>query len=228
MPPRRGLAAGRRTGYKDAAPDGACGRLSAMTTPEIWKTAAAILTALGGGGAIVAAFSSWLGKLWAEKLMAKEKAKYEEDLAKLKSQLERSNQDSLVRLQTDLGIFKDTYLKQHNDKIGTYGYVFNVVAEFLADLDMIRLGKKPDGDAYDRFNRGRLKAHGYLAMLATQKVMDAWDSFTDHIFTTLEKNQTNNYHEDWKEMRRRAYVLINAIREDIGIDKSPVEYRGRR
>jgi hypothetical protein len=199
-----------------------------MATEEIWKTAGAVLAALGGGGIIVAAFSGWLGKLWAEKLMAKEKAKYENELAELKSRLERSNQDGVARLQTDLGIFKDTYLRQHNDKIGTYGYVFNVVSEFLADLDMIRLGKKPDGDAYDRFNRGRLKAHGYLAMLAPQKVMDAWDSFTDHIFTTLEKSQANNYQDDWKEMRQRAYILINAIREDIGIDKSPVEYRGRR
>jgi hypothetical protein len=199
-----------------------------MTTEEIWKTTAAILTALGGGGAIVAAFSGWLGKLWAEKLMAKEKAKHEAELAELRSKLERNNQDNLARLQTELGIFKDTYLKAHNDKVGTYGFVFGVIADFLADLDMIRFGKKPEGDAYDRFNRGRLKAHGYLAMLAPQKVMDAWDTFTDHIFSTLEKNKTDSYHDDWKEMRRLGYIFINAIREDVGVDKSPVEYHGKR
>jgi hypothetical protein len=153
-----------------------------MTTEEIWKTAAAILAALGGGGAIVVAFSGWLGKLWAEKLMAKEKAKYEAELAELKSQLERSNQDNLTRLQTELGIFKDTYLKLHNDKIGTYGFVCGVVSDFLADMNMLQVGQKPDANFYDRFNRGRLKAHGHLAMLAPQEVMDAYDALIDEIF----------------------------------------------
>ena len=199
-----------------------------MTTEEIWKTTAAILTALGGGGAIVAAFSGWLGKLWAEKLMAKEKAKYEAELAELKSQLERSNQDNLARLQTELGIFKDTYLKLHNDKIGTYGFVCGVVSDFLADMNMIQVGQKPDENFYDRFNRGRLKAHGHLAMLAPQEVMDAYDALIDEIFFILERNPPNKVQEDWKEIRRLVYILLNAIRKDIGIDKSEVAYRGKR
>ena len=160
--------------------------------------------------------------------MQKERNKFEQELAALRSKLERENQENLSRLQTNLEIYRDTYLKQHSDKIGTYGYVFGVVADFLADLDMVRLGQKPDGNAYDRFNRGRLKAHGYLAMLAPQRVMDAWDAFVEHIFSTLEKNQPADYPADWKEMRRLAYILINAIREDVGVDKTPVEYHGKR
>jgi hypothetical protein len=199
-----------------------------MTTEEIWKTAAAILAALGGGGAIVVAFSGWLGKLWAEKLMAKEKAKYEAELAELKSQLERSNQDNLTRLQTELGIFKDTYLKLHNDKIGTYGFVCGVVSDFLADMNMLQVGQKPDANFYDRFNRGRLKAHGHLAMLAPQEVMDAYDALIDEIFFILERNPPNKAQEDWKEIRRLVYILLNTIRKDIGIDKSEVAYRGKR
>jgi hypothetical protein len=199
-----------------------------MTTEEIWKTAAAILAALGGGGAIVVAFSGWLGKLWAEKLMAKEKAKYEAELAELKSQLERSNQDNLTRLQTELGIFKDTYLKLHNDKIGTYGFVCGVVSDFLADMNMLQVGQKPDANFYNRFNRGRLKAHGHLAMLAPQEVMDAYDALIDEIFFILERNPPNKAQEDWKEIRRLVYILLNTIRKDIGIDKSEVAYRGKR
>jgi hypothetical protein len=199
-----------------------------MTTEEIWKTTAAILTALGGGGAIVAAFSGWLGKLWAEKLMAKEKANYEAELAELKSQLERSNQDNLARLQTELGIFKDSYLKLHNDKIGTYGFVCGVVSDFLADMNIIQVGQKPDANFYDRFNQGRLKAHGHLAMLAPQEVMDAYDALIDEIFFILERNPPNKVQEDWKEIRRLVYILLNAIRKDVGIDKSEVAYRGKR
>jgi hypothetical protein len=138
--------------------------------------------------------------------MAGERAKYERELAELRAKLEKANEESLSKLRTDLEIYRDTFLKAHSDKVGTYGYVFGVISEFLADMDMIRLGQKPDGNVYDRFSRGRLKTHGYLAMLAPQKVMDAWDSFVEHIFITLEKNQPTDYNADWKEMRRLAYI----------------------
>jgi len=184
--------------------------------------------ALGGGGAIVAACSGWLGKLWAERLMSRDRAKYDQELAELRAKLERANEEGLSKLRTDLEIYRDTHLKLHRDKLGTYGFVFDVVSGFLADMNMIQMGQKPEGNILDRFNRGRLKAHGYLAMLAPQQVMDSYDSLIDHIFSVLEKTPPNNPHEDWKEIRRRAYVLLNAIREDVGIDKSKIEYRGTR
>lgn len=153
---------------------------------------------------------------------------HEQELAELRAKLERMNEESLSKLRADLEIYRDTHLKQHNDKIGTYGFVFGVIADFLADMDMIRLGRKPDCDILDKFNRGRLKAHGYLVMLAPQKVLDAYDSLVDHIITMLEKKPQPDISEDWREMRKRAYILANAIREDVGIDKSAVEYHGVR
>ncbi len=199
-----------------------------MTYEDIIKISTTILLSLGGGGVIVFALSSWLGKIWANRIMDKDRAKFEQELAALRASLEKANQEGLSKLRTDLEIYRDTYLKQHSDKIGTYGFVFGVVADFLADMDMIRSGRKPEGDVLDRFNRGRLKAHGYLVMLAPQKVMDAYDSLVEHIFTALEKNPPNNPYEDWKEMRRLAYAFANAVREDVGIDKSKVEYHGKR
>ena len=104
-----------------------------MGPEDIWKVAAAILTALGGGGIIVLALSGWLGKVWAERLMAKERRMHEQELAELRAKLERMNEESLSKLRADLEIYRDTHLKQHNDKIGTYGFVFGVIADFLAD-----------------------------------------------------------------------------------------------
>lgn len=199
-----------------------------MNAEEIWKITLAVLTALGGGGAIVVALSSWLGKLWAERLMAKERSKYERELTELRANLEKANEESVRKLQTSLEIYRDTYLKQHNDKLGTYGFVISTLSEYLADMDLILRGKQPEGDVLDRFNRARLKAHGHLAMLAPQNVMDAWDSLIEFLFIALEQNPKAPQHENWKEMRRRAYILINLIREDVGIDKSRIEYRGSR
>lgn len=195
---------------------------------ETWNIAAAILTALGGGGAIVVAFSSWLGKIWAERLMSKEKAKLEQELAELRARLEKANEESLSKLRNDLEIYRATYLKEHTDKLAIYRLATEVVSDFLADLHSARFGQKPADNFLDRFNRGRLKAHGYLAMLAPQNVMDAYDSLIDCIFFALEKKQPVDYAAEWNEIRKLAYTLLNAIREDVGIDKSKVEYRGRR
>lgn len=56
---------------------------------QIWGVAGAVLVALGGGGAIVLAMSSWLGKVWANRILQDEKAKYEAQFAVLKSALDK-------------------------------------------------------------------------------------------------------------------------------------------
>jgi len=199
-----------------------------MNLEETIKIASAILLSLGGGGVIVFALSNWLGKIWANRIMSEERAKFERELAELQAKLEKANEESLSKLRTDLEIYRDKNLKAHNDKLGTYGFAITVISDLLADVDLIRRGKKPEGDALDRFNRNRLKAHGHLAMLAPQSVMNTYDALIDYIFTILEQPIQTVNHDNWKEIRRLAYCLVNAVREDIGVDKSPVEYRGRR
>ena len=50
---------------------------------ELWQTVLGILTSVGVGGAIVCAFSSWLGKIWAQRILAKETSEYKENLERL-------------------------------------------------------------------------------------------------------------------------------------------------
>jgi len=40
--------------------------------PEPWNTALAVIASLGGGGLIVLSLSSWLGKIWASRILVKE------------------------------------------------------------------------------------------------------------------------------------------------------------
>ena len=74
---------------------------------EVLKIVAGVIAALGGGGAIVAGLSSWLGKVWANRLMAEEKAKYEKELERLAKQLERKNYVSKVRFDAEFSIYRD-------------------------------------------------------------------------------------------------------------------------
>jgi len=61
-------------------------------------------------------------------------------------------------------------------------------------------------------------------MLAPQTVMDAFDALTDYLLAVVNGEQAF----DWKAMRGLALALLNRIREDVGLDKEPVVYRGIR
>ena len=74
---------------------------------EFWLTIFGILGSVGVGGAIVAGLSSWLGKVWADRLMAKETAKFREDLERLTKQLERKNYVSKVRFDAEFAIYQE-------------------------------------------------------------------------------------------------------------------------
>ena len=74
---------------------------------DILKIVSGVIVALGGGGFIVAGLSSWLGKVWANRLMAEEKAKYEKELERLAKQLERKNYVSKVRFDAEFAIYQE-------------------------------------------------------------------------------------------------------------------------
>ena len=112
------------------------------------------------------------------------------------------------------------------EKIAIYRSVVDLAAEILGDFDRAYLDgqSSPDAkDRYDKFNRGRMKAYGYMAMFAPQAVMDAFDAVVDHLM--LISNGSEPY--EWPKVRLLAIGMINAIRRDVGLDKSPIEYRGR-
>jgi hypothetical protein len=64
--------------------------VAAMTPSEIWQTAGAVLASLGGGATIVLAMSTWLGKVWANRILAKDRARYSKEIEGLKADLDRT------------------------------------------------------------------------------------------------------------------------------------------
>jgi len=78
--------------------------MAPMSVSDIFITAGAILGSVGVGGATVAALSGWLGKVWANRLMEQDRAKYASDLEALKSRFEQSHR----RLQAELDLRSST------------------------------------------------------------------------------------------------------------------------
>lgn len=60
-----------------------------MQLKEVIEIAAAVVASLGGGGAIVMALSSWLGKVWANRILEAEKAAHQKEIESYKSELQK-------------------------------------------------------------------------------------------------------------------------------------------
>lgn len=69
----------------------------------VWNVAGAVIISLGGGGAIVLALASWLGKVWAARILEKDRLHYTTELERFKSQLDRSTR--LLQAQVDRTVF---------------------------------------------------------------------------------------------------------------------------
>jgi len=187
---------------------------------ETWNVVTGILTALGGGGIIVAACSSWLGKVWAERLMSKEKAEHEEKLAELRAKLEKANEESLSKLRTDLEIYRDTHLKGLSDKMASYRLVIDVTADAFADIIQALKQGHIDPASVDKFHRGRMKAFGYLSMLASQDVLDRFAELTDYVEDVAEGKSKFTA----LNLRKYTFEFVNAMRRDVGINPTDMKW----
>ncbi|OXY83510.1 hypothetical protein [Oceanimonas doudoroffii] len=179
-----------------------------------WETVFKFITAstasIGIGGAAIFALSSWLGKVWANRILA-------DQTHELASALEKTKRE--------LDLIKETTLRFQNDKILTYRATIDVVSRILSSFDsheMGRLQPHEAGSRFDEFNEQRMRVYGYLAMLAPQSVMDAQDKLMDHLLKI--SNGTEKY--VWSDVRELALNMLNEARKDIGIDKRSIVYNG--
>lgn len=76
-----------------------------MSLKDIFEIAQAIIFSLGGGSLIVFSLSSWLGKVWAVRILAEEKAKQVKDLEEFKKELQDSTEKHKIRLKKSEFIF---------------------------------------------------------------------------------------------------------------------------
>jgi hypothetical protein len=80
-----------------------------ITIVDILGIATAILGSLGGATLILFAFSNWLGKLWAGRLMEDEKAKHSRDLEALRNRFLQDTEKYKTALKKSEFIFQKEY-----------------------------------------------------------------------------------------------------------------------
>lgn len=82
-----------------------------MNYDEVFKIAAAILTSVGGAAVIIMALSSWLGKVWANRILEKDKLKYTSELEKIKVKLQNESE----KRQLVFSLYFEGQFKLYND-----------------------------------------------------------------------------------------------------------------
>jgi len=80
-----------------------------MEFKEILELSGVILGSLGGGAAIIFGFSSWLGKVWANRLMAKEKTEHAQELESLRSRLTQDTERYKIKLKKSEFLFQKEF-----------------------------------------------------------------------------------------------------------------------
>ena len=182
-----------------------------MTMDDIFKVAAAIIASLGGAALLLAAFSSWLGGIWAKRMLQNERAEHSKILESLKNELDLLKQKELTR---------------HFDKLAIYKDIVHVVSEILRELEAVATSKKESisPDVEHSFALNRNKAYGYISLVSSQEVMDKYNEMIDFFIPLIYEGQKST----WVEMRLKADSMLNAMRLDLGIQDSKITYRGGR
>lgn len=178
-----------------------------MTDSSIWEIAGAVVLSLGGGGAVVALLSSWLGKLWAERLMARETAAHARDLEELRSTLS-ATQDAASHL--------------FRQKIELYKEVSAPLILLVTSAQI--QGGAPSQETYIQFEKQRLQSTALLAMFAPSEVFDSHNTLLDYVLDTMDGS------EQWSfdRFRKMALEMLSLIRKDVGMYTDAVTYRGHR
>jgi hypothetical protein len=76
---------------------------------DLLELSGVILGSLGGGAAIIFGFSNWLGKVWANRLMTKEKAEYAQELESLRNRLTQDTESYKIKLKKSEFLFQKEF-----------------------------------------------------------------------------------------------------------------------
>lgn len=80
-----------------------------MSAKEVFEIGGAVLLSLGGAGALLFALSSWLGKVWATRILEQEQAKHAEQLSRLKGELDKMIHVHRVQFEAEFRALKDIW-----------------------------------------------------------------------------------------------------------------------
>jgi len=108
-----------------------------MTLADVWAVAGAVITSLGGGALLMFALSSWLGKVWAKRILESDRAKYATDIERVKSDLERSTRQLQGEIEKTLFVHRLQFETEGAAKTGE-GRIVPISTKLAGVIEMAR------------------------------------------------------------------------------------------
>lgn len=200
-----------------------------MSLYEIFLTAMAVLGSLGGGGVIVWSLSSYLGKIWLNQMIVKQKAELQRELELLKNEH-----------RTELEIYKTELEKARSDYNRYSGKKFEIIEEtwsamfnIIQELQIYNLN---DGD-YLKFLQKTLNVvSNYLVLIRKNSLYfddDLKKLFSDYVSlcskvvsnASEEIKRAGNFDDKKKVSEIMSGVYKTATERDVLLEKIRLKLR---
>jgi len=157
-----------------------------MNAYDVLKIVSAALASLGGGGLIVMAMFGWLGRVWADRLMEKERNEHarilEQDRSKYAQELERERAKYAQELEGLKSGFEATHrrLQAELDKT-VFGHQLFVQTEFEAMKAVVPCLQKVQSAIYMvRAVHKNIPAPRRRHLSSTRDSNEAWMAWVSH------------------------------------------------
>jgi hypothetical protein len=161
----------------------------------VWQVAIAVMLSLGGGAALVVGFSSWLGKIWADRIATSERARFTKELEGYKSELQHLLEDRRDALSRK----RDVY------------------AKLVTSMRVFIGGRR---NVSDDEKRAFLEAFDHASLWASEEVTEQLAHFLE--ISVRITNQAGSISNDEFKNAYRACVV--AIRRDCGFPETKFTY----
>jgi hypothetical protein len=154
----------------------------------------AVIVTLGGSSAIVFGLSSWIGKIWATKLMEKDKSKYIKEIETLKNEL----QTKMTKMEHFHKISEQTYQSLFNAKIATYNDLLYEKTEYykiINEDETFEMMDYPPEVYYNFFVKIR-KIIDENRLYISNELSDKYDKLYYKIAPYIRKLELDEYHAE--------------------------------
>ncbi len=169
-----------------------------------------IIGSLGGATFLILALSNYLGKIWAERLMARERAEHDRNLETLRDELQRKAEHEMETYRAKLRSESDMELRRRQ----VYEELMTAMRLFVQSK---RSAGPPDEDAL-------LLAYQRTCLWASPELLNAFAQFLDanvaHGRASSESEKTLLQ----LAMKKTFETCVAVMRKDCGLDPAPYRF----
>jgi hypothetical protein len=206
---------------------------------EIFSVAGAALLSLGGAGAVLLALSSWLGKVWASRILEREKAELSKSIEATKAELTRT----IEREKAAMGAFHEEHKAEiqelSSQRLDALNRKRDVYARLATKMRvLLRAHMSPEQRESDKWSFLAAYDEGYIwaseaVAAAIRDLIETMEkkAFADNNARVTPPNAPGytrvqaTVQELDGEARQRYGCCLLEMRRDCGFPESGVEYK---